>query len=326
MILVCGGAGYIGSATAYQMQQDGFDLLLLDNLQRGHKAAARDLPLIVGDLHDEALLDKIFTENKIDAVVHFAANSLVGESVEQPLSYYDNNVCATMHLLNAMVRHNVKKLVFSSTAAVYGEPEAIPILEDAAKAPTSPYGETKLAIERMLHWCDGAYGVKSVCLRYFNAAGALPDGSLGEDHTPESHLLPIVLQTALGKRESISIFGTDYPTKDGTCIRDYVHVLDLADAHILALRHLLGGGESRRFNLGCGEGYSVREMIDLAREITGCEIPAKEMARRPGDPAVLIASSDKIRKELGWNPSRSLRDIIQSAWNWHSSHPNGYND
>ncbi len=326
MILICGGAGYIGSATAYQMQQKGYDLLILDNLQRGHKAAARDLPLVVGDLHDEALLDKIFTENKIDAVVHFAANSLVGESVTQPLSYYDNNVCATMHLLNAMVRHGVKKLVFSSTAAVYGEPEVIPIPEDLTKAPTNPYGETKLAIERMLHWCDGAYGLKAVCLRYFNAAGALPDGSLGEDHKPESHLLPIILQTALGKRDHIDMYGTDYPTKDGTCVRDYIHVLDLADAHILALEHLLGGGESRRYNLGSGEGYSVREMVELSREITGCEIPAREMDRRAGDPAVLIASSERIRTELGWNPTRTLRDIISSAWKWHSTHPDGYND
>ncbi len=326
MILICGGAGYIGSITAYQMQQNGFECLIFDNLRRGHKPAARDIPFIEGDLHDEALLDEVFQKYPIDAVVHFAANSLVGESVEKPLEYYDNNVCATMHLLNAMVRNNVKNIVFSSTAAVYGEPEQVPITEDLPKNPTSPYGETKLAIEKMLAWCDRAYGVKSVCLRYFNAAGALPDGSLGEDHTPESHLIPLVLQVALGKREHIGIFGDDYPTKDGTCIRDYIHVLDLADAHCRAVIHLLDGKDSDRFNLGSGEGYSVNEIIALSREITGHAIPAKVTPRRAGDPAVLIASSARAKETLGWAPKYSLRDIISSAWAWHSSHPNGYED
>ena len=324
MILVCGGAGYIGSITAHQLQADRFDVVVLDNLQKGHRAAVRDLPFYEGDLHDDALLDRIFTDHPIEAVVHFAANSLVGESVENPLDYYDNNVAATMHLLQAMVRHNVFRIVFSSTAAVYGEPEQIPILEDARHAPESPYGETKLAIERMLFWCDRAYGVRSVCLRYFNAAGALLDGSLGEDHAPESHLIPILLQTALGKRAQVSLFGDDYPTPDGTCIRDYIHVLDLADAHILALRHLLADGESRRYNLGSGTGYSVLELLTLAREITEREIPAEVAPRRAGDPAILVASSDAIHKELGWTPRYALRDILESAWAWHSTHPDGY--
>ena len=326
MILICGGAGYIGSHTAVQLARAGYEPVILDNLQKGHAAAAGGFPLYVGDLRSDEALDRVFVENDIQAVVHFAANSLVGESVERPLDYYDNNVGATMNLLKAMARHGVKRIVFSSTAATYGEPEQVPIAEDARTLPTNPYGETKLAIERMLKWCEGPYGIHSVCLRYFNAAGALEDGSMGEDHTPETHLLPLVLQTALGQRPAISIFGDDYATPDGTCIRDYIHVLDLADAHVLALEHLLHGGESRIYNLGSGNGYSVREVIDTARRVTQREIPERIAPRRAGDPAVLVASSERIKRELGWNPQRTLADTVASAWRWHSGHPNGYGD
>ena len=326
MILICGGAGYIGSHTAHVLKSAGYDIVILDNLQRGHRQAAGDAPLYIGDLRDGLVLNRVFTENQIDAVVHFAANSLVSESVSEPLSYYDNNVCATMNLLKAMARYRVDKIVFSSTAAVYGEPARVPITEDMATLPTNPYGETKLAIERMLKWCDDAYRIRSVCLRYFNAAGAMPDGSLGEDHRPESHLIPIVLQTALGKRVSVSVYGSDYPPPDGTCIRDYIHVLDLADAHRLALEHLLGGGESRTYNLGSGDGYSVRQVIDISRSVTGRPIPETDAPRRAGDPAKLVASSKRIMEQLGWNPTRTLEDTIADAWAWHRAHPDGYGD
>ncbi len=326
MILVCGGAGYIGSHTVSLLAERGFEVCVLDNLQKGHAASVSRFKLYIGDLRDSEVLDRVFTENKIDAVVHFAANSLVGESVKEPLAYYDNNVAATMNLLFAMLRHYVDKIVFSSTAATYGEPERIPILEQDRTLPTNPYGETKLAIERMLKWCGNAYGIRSVCLRYFNAAGAMTDGSIGEDHEPETHLIPIIMQVALGKRPHISVFGDDYPTTDGTCIRDYIHVSDLGDAHILALEHLLSGGESKIYNLGSGDGYSVRQIIDASRRITGKDIPEKIDARRAGDPATLVASSDRIKSELGWNPVYTLEDIISSAWNWHAAHPNGYSE
>jgi UDP-glucose 4-epimerase len=324
LILVCGGAGYIGSHTVHLLSRGGFEVCVLDNMQKGHAESIGGFKLYRGELRDGGVLDTVFGENKIDAVVHFAANSLVGESVREPLKYYDNNVAATMNLVSAMLRHNVKKIVFSSTAATYGEPERVPIFEDDRTLPTNPYGETKLAIERMLKWCDAAYGMKSVCLRYFNAAGAMPDGSIGEDHNPETHLIPIILQAALGKRPYIEVFGDDYPTADGTCVRDYIHVIDLADAHILALRHLLDGGDSRIYNLGAGNGYTVRQIIEAARRITGIDIPEKTAGRRPGDPAMLVASSDKIKAELGWEPGYSLDDIISSAWLWHKTHPHGF--
>lgn len=326
MILVCGGAGYIGSHTVRLLAERGFEVCVLDNLQKGHAESVNGFKLYIGDLRENQVLDRVFTENKIDAVVHFAANSLVGESVKEPLAYYDNNVAATMNLLSAMLRHHVDKIVFSSTAATYGEPERIPILEEDRTLPTNPYGETKLAIERMLKWCGNAYGIRSVCLRYFNAAGAMEDGSIGEDHDPETHLIPIIMQVALGKRPHISVFGDDYPTEDGTCIRDYIHVADLGDAHILALKHLLSGGESKIYNLGSGDGYSVRQIIEASRRITGKDIPEKIDPRRAGDPATLVASSDRIKSELGWNPKYTLEDIISTAWNWHAAHPKGYAD
>lgn len=327
-ILVCGGAGYIGSHTVEELIAKGEKVIVVDNLQKGHKDAVNPkAKLYVGDMRDEAFLDRVFRENHIEAVIDFAAESLVGESVENPLKYYDNNVYGTVCLLKKMNEYNVKKIVFSSTAATYGEPENIPILESDKTNPTNPYGDTKLSVEKMLKWSDNAYGIKYVVLRYFNAAGAHKSGKIGEDHTPESHLIPIILQVALGKREKIMIFGDDYPTEDGSCIRDYIHVTDLADAHILAVEKLRKDNTSATYNLGNGKGFSVKEVIEAARAVTGTEIPAQVAPRRAGDPAVLIASSHKIIKELGWNPKyNTLEEIIETAWNWHQTHPDGYQD
>lgn len=322
-----GGAGYIGSHTALALLEQNRETVIIDSLYQGHKAAIHGGVFYKGDLRDEALLDRIFTEHQIEGVIHFAANSLVGESMKDPGKYYNNNVYGTLCLLEAMVKHGVRAIVFSSTAAVYGEPETVPIKETAPTNPTNAYGETKLAMERMIHWFESAHGLKYVSLRYFNAAGAHPSGKIGEDHDPETHLIPLILQVALGKRESISIFGGDYPTPDGTCIRDYIHVCDLADAHLLAVDHLIQGGDSGIYNLGNGKGFSVKEVIEIAREVTGHPIPAKMEPRRAGDPAVLVASSDKCKSELGWKPVRTdLKTIIQDAWNWHQNHPNGFND
>jgi UDP-glucose 4-epimerase len=283
--------------------------------------------LYVGDLRDGEFLDQVFAENRIDAIIHFAANSLVGESMQQPAKYYHNNVYGTLCLLEKMNQYGVNKIVFSSTAATYGEPENIPILETDRTLPTNTYGETKLAMEKMMRWFDVAHGIKYVSLRYFNAAGAHASGKIGEDHQPETHLVPLILQVALGQRPHISIFGDDYPTEDGTCIRDYIHVSDLADAHVLAVEKLRQGGDSDIFNLGNGKGYSVKQVIDVARKVTEHPIPAVVEPRRAGDPAVLVASSERARVELGWKPSRdSLEQIIASAWNWHKDHPNGYGD
>jgi UDP-glucose 4-epimerase len=326
-VLVTGGAGYIGSHTALALMERNEDVVILDNLQKGHRRAVKDAKFYQGDIKDNEILDKVFNENEIDAVIHFAAESLVGESVENPLKYYRNNVGGTMNLLAGMKRHSVSRIVFSSTAAAYGEPESTPILETDKTNPTNPYGETKLAIEKMMKWFDQAYGIRYIALRYFNAAGAHMSGEIGEDHQPETHLIPIVLSVALGKRESIGIFGDDYPTPDGTCIRDYIHVTDLADAHLLALDRLRAGGESAVYNLGSGTGFSVKEIIEVAREVTGHAIPQVIAPRRAGDPAVLIASSEKIKKELGWNPRYDdIRTIISSAWEWHKNHPEGYAD
>ncbi|ADL68237.1 UDP-glucose 4-epimerase [Thermoanaerobacterium thermosaccharolyticum DSM 571] len=326
-ILVCGGAGYIGSHTAYELFKRGEDVIVVDNLITGHKKAVLGGKLYIGDLRDSEFMDKIFEQNDIEAVIDFAAFSLVGESVGKPLEYYENNVYGTMCLLKKMVKYGVKKIVFSSTAATYGEPERIPIKEEDSTVPTNPYGETKLAVEKMLKWCDNAYGIKHVVLRYFNVAGADESGMIGEDHNPETHLIPLILQVPLGKRDLINVFGDDYETKDGTCIRDYIHVTDLADAHILALNKLRRDNSSATYNLGNGEGFTVNEVIDAARRVTGHPIPAKVVARRPGDPAKLVASSDKIINELGWNPKHnSLEEIIESAWKWHKSNPNGFDD
>ncbi|MEY8750277.1 UDP-glucose 4-epimerase GalE [Alkalicoccobacillus gibsonii] len=326
-ILVTGGAGYIGSHTVLYLLDKGEDVIVVDNLTKGHLDALQGATLYEGNLLNGEFLDKVFTEQQIDAVIHFAADSLVGESVAEPLKYYHNNVIGTHSLLTKMVEHNVKNIVFSSTAATYGEPEQVPIVETLPTNPTNPYGETKLAIEKMLKWSDQAYGLKSICLRYFNAAGADPEGRIGEDHDPESHLIPIVLQTALGQREQVQVFGDDYDTEDGSCIRDYIHVMDLADAHFLAVKKLMNDRTSSIYNLGIGQGFSVKQVIDVCREVTQREIPAAVAPRRAGDPAVLIASPEKAKSELSWEPKfTKLHDIVKHAWSWHSAHPNGYDD
>lgn len=327
-ILVLGGAGYIGSHTALELVKAGEDVVVADNLATGHiQAVPEGARFYQGDIHDKAFLDDLFTKEKIDAVIHFAAFSLVGESVTNPLKYYDNNLCGTKVLLDSMVEHHIDKIVFSSTAATYGEPENIPILETDRTLPTNPYGETKLAMEKMFYWTSKAHDLRYVSLRYFNACGADESGNIGEAHNPESHLIPLILQVPNGQRESISIFGTDYDTPDGTCIRDYIHVTDLAQAHILAVKYLRDGNESNIFNLGNGVGYSVREVIETARKVTGHPIPEVETPKRAGDPARLVASSEKARKVLGWNPTHaSLENIIGDAWKWHKNHPHGYED
>ncbi|WJE15328.1 UDP-glucose 4-epimerase GalE [Halobacillus sp. ACCC02827] len=325
-ILVCGGAGYIGSHAVAELLDRKEKVVVADNLQKGHEPAILEgADFYNGDLRDEAFLDRVFQENEIAAVIHFAADSLVGESVEDPLKYYDNNVYGAVALLKIMAKHGVDKIVFSSTAAVYGEPEQVPIQETDRTVPTNPYGETKLAIEKMLRWTEEAHGIKHVVLRYFNVAGADPDGRIGEDHRPESHLIPIILQVAQGKREKIMMFGDDYDTPDGTCIRDYIHVNDLVDAHLLALAKLEKSGESATYNLGNGNGFSVKEVVDAARRVTGHPIPAEVAPRRAGDPAQLVASSEKAMEELGWIPKYAgLETMIQTAWNWFQQHPNGY--
>jgi len=323
-ILVAGGAGYIGSHMTALLVEKGYDVLVVDNLCTGHAEAVKGAKLLVGDVRDRVFMEDVFSSHQIDGVINFAAFSLVGESVGDPLKYYGNNVAGAQVLLETMVRHGVKNLVFSSTAATYGEPEKQPIEETDRTAPTNPYGESKLAIEGMLKWCEKAYGIRYAALRYFNAAGANAKLGIGEDHSPETHLIPIVLQVALGKREKVGIFGEDYPTADGTCVRDYIHVEDLAAAHLLALEHLGRGGESGAFNLGSGRGYSVREIIETARTVTGHPIPAEVQPRRAGDPGVLIASNQKARQVLGWRPERELERIIADAWAWHSTHPKGF--
>lgn len=325
-ILVCGGAGYIGSHTVYKLIEQGKDVVIIDNLQSGHIGAVHPkAKFYKGDIRDASILDKIFTENKIESIVHFAANSLVGESMEKPLLYFNNNVYGMQILLESMVKHNIKNIVFSSTAAVYGEPKRVPILEDDETNPANTYGETKLTMEKMMKWCNKAYGINYVALRYFNVAGSLGDGSIGEDHNPETHLIPLILQVPLKKREFISVYGTDYPTPDGTCIRDYIHVLDLADAHIKAVEYLEAGNESNIFNLGNGVGFSVKEIIEAAKEATGKEIKVVLGDRRAGDPAQLIASSEKANKILGWTPKfTDVKDIIKDAWAFHTAHPNGF--
>ena len=326
-ILVLGGAGYIGSHTVYALIEKGVDVVVIDNLETGHIEAVHEKARFYkGDIRDRAFVDSVLDKEKIDAVIHFAANSLVGESMVNPLKYYDNNVNGTKVLLQSMVAHGLDKIVFSSTAATYGEPEKVPILETDRTEPTNTYGETKLAMEKMFKWTDRAHGLKYVSLRYFNACGAHISGKIGEAHSPETHLIPLILQVPLGQREYISIFGDDYDTSDGTCIRDYIHVTDLAQAHILAVDYLMKGNESNIFNLGNGVGFTVKEVIDTARKVTGHEIPAKIAERRAGDPARLIASSDKARQVLLWKPEHAdLEEIISTAWNWHKNHPNGYN-
>ena len=327
-ILVCGGAGYIGSHAVHQLIARGAEVVIVDNLQTGHRGALHpQATFCEGDIRDAAALDRIFTERSIEAVIHFAANSLVGESMEQPLLYFNNNVYGMQVLLEAMVRHGVDKIVFSSTAAVYGEPKRVPIREDDETNPTNAYGETKLTMEKMMKWVSRASGVRYVSLRYFNAAGALPDGSIGEDHKTETHLIPLILQVPTGRRDHITVYGDDYPTPDGTCLRDYIHVVDLADAHMRALDYLRRGGESDIFNLGSGSGFSVKEMIAAAEKATGKAIAVEIGARRAGDPAQLIASSEKARTVLGWQPQfTDVEEVIGTAWRWHAAHPHGYED
>ena len=323
-ILVCGGAGYVGSHCLEGLRQAGFDCIVVDNLTRGHRAAVGDTPLYVGDISDPAFMDQVFAEHSIEAVLHFAAASQVGESMKDPLLYYENNLCATVALLRAMERHDVKKIVFSSSAAVYGEPEITPIVEDSPKSPTNTYGETKLAMERLMHWCHTAYGLEYVSLRYFNAAGASPGGLIGEDHTPETHLIPLVLQAAQGKRESVSIFGTDYPTPDGTCIRDYIHVVDLAQGHVAAVQYAVRHKGTEIFNLGTGRGSSVLEMVNTFMVATGAQVPYEITGRRAGDIAVCYADPTKSREILGWTAQKTLADMCRDSWNWQSKNPMGY--
>ena len=325
-VLVVGGAGYIGSHAVYQLVDAGQDVVVIDHLKSGHREAVHPKARFYeGDIRDRAFLDTVFEKETIDQVVHFAAFSLVGESMEHPLAYFDNNVYGTQVLLEAMMAHYVKQIVFSSTAATYGEQEQMPILETATTNPTNAYGETKLMMEKMMRWCETAYGLNYVALRYFNVAGARATGEIGEDHTPETHLVPLVLEVANGQRPVISIYGDDYATEDGTCIRDYIHVEDLIDAHLLALEYLKQGNTSDVFNLGSSRGFSVREIIEAARRVTGHAIPEQVVARRAGDPSTLIAGSDKAKTVLGWIPRRTEIDtIIQDAWRWHEQRPQGY--
>lgn len=325
-VLVVGGAGYIGSHAVYQLIEQGHSVVVIDNLTTGHEDAVHpDAHFYQGDIRDIDFLREVFDHEQLDAVIHFAANSLVGESMEDPLKYFDNNVYGTQVLLRAMQEYDVKKIVFSSTAATYGEPKTVPITENMPTMPTSTYGETKLTMEKLMHWCEEAYGIRYVSLRYFNVAGARADAVIGEDHQPETHLIPIVLQVALGQREYITIFGEDYPTEDGSCIRDYIHVEDLIDAHIRAITYLDNGGTSDIFNLGSSQGFSVKEIIAAARKVTGEPIPEQIGERRAGDPSTLIASSKKAKEILGWNPSKTeINRIITDAWQWHRKHPHGY--
>jgi UDP-glucose 4-epimerase len=322
-ILVTGGAGYIGSHAVLALQQAGYEVLVFDNLSGGHRELVEEVlqvPLIVGDINDRPLLDRLFAEHNVAAVMHFAAYIAVGESVSNPAKYYRNNVTGTLTLLEAMTAASVNTFVFSSSCALYGNPEFVPITEDHPKAPISPYATTKWMVEMMLQDFDIAHGLKSVAFRYFNASGADPNGLLGEDHEPETHLIPLVLLAALGQRESISILGTDYPTRDGTCIRDYIHVTDLAQAHVLGLKYLLDGGNSQVFNLGNGSGFSVREVIETAQQVTGKPIHIVERDRRPGDPPILVGSSDKARSILNWQPRYAdLKAILTHAWQWHQT-------
>jgi UDP-glucose 4-epimerase len=317
-ILIVGGAGYIGSHTNKLLHQKGFHTIVLDNLSRGHRELARWGTFIFGDLENRTLLQYIFRKYSIDVVMHFSAFAYIGESYNNPAIYYQNNVANTINLLNAMLEHDVRKFIFSSSCAIFGEPQYLPIDENHPKNPVNPYGWSKLMVEKILEDYDRAYDFKYVSLRYFNAAGADPDGKIGEIHQPETHLIPLVIEAALGKKETIEIFGTDYDTKDGTCIRDYIHVSDLADAHFCALDWLIKNNKSEVFNLGNGIGFSVREIVDAVREYSKADFKVVNTSRRPGDPAILISSSEKAKELLGWNPKvTDINDIIKTSWEWH---------
>lgn len=323
-ILVTGGAGYIGSVAVEDLRKKGEKVVVLDNLVYGHREAVDDsIPFYEGDIGDKDLVAKIIKEHGVDAVMHFSAFAYVGESVEKPNIYYQNNLIQTIHLLDVLIENNVKQFIFSSTCATYGEPQYMPIDEKHPQSPTNPYGWSKFMVERALSDYDHAYGLKYVALRYFNACGA--SGGCGEDHNPETHLIPLILFTAQGKRDSISIFGDDYPTPDGTAVRDYIHISDLSQAHLLALEHLRRSGKSEFINLGNGSGYSVMEVIEAARKVTGKNIEVKIAPRRAGDPSHLVANAEKARNLLGWNPQfPEIEEIIESAWTWHEANPNGY--
>jgi UDP-glucose 4-epimerase len=324
-ILVLGGAGYIGSHFVKQSIKEGHKVIVIDNLQTGHiEAVDKKAVFYKGDIRDSKFLDTVFSSEQIDACVHFAANSLVGVSMKEPLQYFDNNVYGTIELLKAMNKHQVKRIVFSSSAAVYGSHKTMPITEEYATIPTNPYGESKLMMEKIMKWSDLAYGIKYVSLRYFNVAGASEDHSIGEVHQPETHLIPLVLRVPLGKTNAITVFGSDYQTPDGTCIRDYIHMFDLIQAHLLSLKYLYEGGNSDIFNLGSNSGYSNLEVINTARKITHHSIPVIMGDRRAGDPDQLIASNKKVFHILGWKPTKGLEDIIKDAWAFHKSHPEGY--
>ncbi|HJZ57665.1 MAG TPA: UDP-glucose 4-epimerase GalE [Gemmataceae bacterium] len=323
-ILITGGAGYIGSHTVRQLLARGHEVTVFDNLSAGHRQAVPAERLTVGDLRDIDHLDQVLVAHRIEAVAHFAAFCYVGESVTNPAKYYTNNLVYTLNLLDRCRRQGVGKFVFSSTCATYGVPTKVPITEDEKQLPINPYGNTKLAVERALADYATAYPFGFCALRYFNASGAAPDGTIGEDHDPETHLIPLVFHAAMGKRSHVEIFGTDYPTPDGTCVRDYIHVDDLAEAHILALEKI-GPGSKLAYNVGIGRGYSVREVIRTAEQVSGLKVPVKEGPRRAGDPAELVANADKVRRELGWSPKYTeLKAIMETAWNWHRTHPNGY--
>jgi len=325
-VLVVGGAGYIGSIASRLLVENGHRVVILDNLSQGHRRAVpAEAEFFEGDLGDKALVEEICREKKVEAALHFAAFTEVGESVAEPAQYYENNTCKAKALLDGLVQAGVDKCIFSSTAAVYGEPEEVPITEEHPKHPTNPYGWSKLFVERILDSYRTAYGLRSAILRYFNVAGALPD--LGEDHKPESHLVPIILQVPLGQRDSVAVYGTDWDTPDGSCVRDYIHVVDLAEAHMKALDLLSDGSEGDTFNFGNGEGHSVLEVVKAARTVTGHPIPVVEAPRRPGDPARLVASSEKAGRILGWSPKTpAIEEIVRSAWEWHRKHPGGYRD
>lgn len=325
-ILVLGGAGYIGSHAVHQLMDKGYEVVVIDNFQTGHRDALHPKARFYeGDIRSREFMRSVFEKEKIDGILHFAANSLVGESMTEPLKYFDNNVYGTQIVLEMMRDFGVKHIVFSSTAAVYGEQEVMPITEEAIAKPTNTYGETKLTMEKMMGWCEHAFDLKYVSLRYFNVAGARQDGKIGEDHHPETHLIPVIMEAALGKRSEITVFGDDYDTTDGTCIRDYIHVEDLIEAHILALDYLQHGGESNIFNLGSNQGFSVKEIIETVKQATGIDIPVKIGERRAGDPSKLIASATKAKHVLGWNPTKTtIEQIIKDAWNWHRHHPNGF--
>lgn len=326
MILVCGGAGYIGSHCVKRLHESGYETVTFDNLSEGHRGAVRG-EFVEGDLASAEALDALFQRYEIDGVLHFAAHCYVGESVSNPEKYFTNNVANTLNLLRAVRDAGVRRFIFSSTAATYGNPRENPIPETHPTEPINPYGRSKLMVEQMLDAFDHAYGLRFVCLRYFNAAGADPDGELGEDHDPETHLLPLAMRAAAGTGPALKVFGTDYDTPDGTCVRDYIHIMDLADAHIRALEYLQNGGESTRFNLGNERGYSIREVIDTIAEVSGKPVPAEDAPRRPGDPPSLVAASARAREVLGWKPRfGDLRSIVETAWKWHDKNPKGYDD